>query len=118
MVALASVIFNRLRNLTGPPSDAAPPAASSTNDTTQIRRGRTLNDAAYHPSPIDITVVRIMLARSKKLPPDVVDFIFDQAEYWASTTASVSSGQVIGTSSAENTFLVWNLLLRLNGTLE
>ncbi|KAM0453069.1 hypothetical protein ACHAPV_009184 [Trichoderma viride] len=40
----------------------------------------------YEPSPIDIAVVRAMLCRTKKLPPDLIDAIFDFGEYWAHST--------------------------------
>ncbi|KAF7546056.1 hypothetical protein G7Z17_g8701 [Cylindrodendrum hubeiense] len=41
------------------------------------------NDSSFSPSPIDIVVARIMMTRGIKLPPDVVDMIFDHAGYWA-----------------------------------
>ncbi|KJZ75191.1 hypothetical protein HIM_05385 [Hirsutella minnesotensis 3608] len=47
-------------------------------------------DGAYRPTPIDIVVTRVMLTRSKGLPPDVVDDIFDMAEYWAHSTNAVN----------------------------
>lgn len=52
----------------------------------------TADDAqdSFRPKPIDIVVTRIMLTRSKRLPPDLIDAIFDFAEYWAHSTTSVN----------------------------
>ncbi|KAH6980905.1 hypothetical protein BKA56DRAFT_486020 [Ilyonectria sp. MPI-CAGE-AT-0026] len=45
--------------------------------------------AAFSPSPIDIVVARIMLARGLKLPTDLVNVIFDHAEYWAHSSNEI-----------------------------
>lgn len=62
----------------------------------------------YEPSPVDIAVVRAMLFRAKKLPPDLVDAIFDFAEYWAHTTTELHERMNImgGNEERENRFLV------------
>jgi hypothetical protein len=62
----------------------------------------------YEPSPIDIAVVRAMLCRSKKLPPDLIDAIFDFGEYWAhSTTELHQSIHIMGAHpDRENRFLL------------
>lgn len=64
-------------------------------------------------TPIDIVVTRIMLTKGKKLPPDVVDVIFDFAEYWAHSSNEIDyiaehSGPLMinGASPVENKFLV------------
>lgn len=49
----------------------------------------TKDSAAFSPSPIDIVVVRIMLARGLKLPTDLVNVIFDHAEYWAHSSNEI-----------------------------
>lgn len=71
------------------------------------------DDGTYHPSPIDIFVVRIMLIRSVKLPPDLVDVIFDYAEYWARSTNAIDYRaehqellRIYGSSKTEDQFLV------------
>ena len=53
-------------------------------------------DGSYDPSPLDITVVRIMLVRSKRLPPDLVDGIFEMAEYWVRTATAVDYTTEVG----------------------
>lgn len=58
--------------------------------------GKHNEDGLYDPSPIDVAVVRIMLARSKRLPPDLVDAIFEMAEYWVRSTTAVDFGQMPG----------------------
>lgn len=65
------------------------------------------------PTPIDIVVVQIMLTRAKRLPPDIVDAIFDHAEYWAHSTNEIDFMvehkhplRINGTSATEDKFLV------------
>ncbi|KAH7126371.1 hypothetical protein B0J13DRAFT_565390 [Dactylonectria estremocensis] len=66
---LPRAVFNSIRGMP-PQGGARPPAPAK-------------KDAPFSPTPIDIVVTRIMLTRGVKLPPDVVDMIFDHAEYWA-----------------------------------
>lgn len=82
-------------------------SSGSTSDTTP--------EDSYAPTPTDIVIVRIMLTRGNKwkLPPDIVDAIFDQAEYWAHSSNEIdfkvehkSALRIVGRSRAENRFLV------------
>lgn len=68
----------------------------------------THGDGEYRPTPIDIVVVRILLSRGKRLPPELVDAIFDHAEYWAHSTTEVACRTQIagGNSETEDMFLV------------
>lgn len=99
---LPTNVLQRLRNLVvEEPTSPAPQEASEPNA------------APYDPTPIDIVVVRIMLIQSKKLPPDIVDAVFDHAEYWAHSSNEIdyqaehqSALRIIGSSSVENKFLV------------
>jgi hypothetical protein len=75
------------------------------------------DDGTYHPTPFDVVVVRIMLSRSVKLPPDLVDAIFDFAEYWARSTNVIDYQaeqqeplRISGSSASENKFLVMIIL--------
>ncbi|KFH45648.1 hypothetical protein ACRE_035730 [Hapsidospora chrysogenum ATCC 11550] len=70
-------------------------------------------DGGYDPSPMDVFVVREMLSRAVRLPPDIVDVIFDYAEYWAHSTNYIDyleerriPMRVVGTSKSENRFLL------------
>ncbi|EFQ32762.1 uncharacterized protein GLRG_07906 [Colletotrichum graminicola M1.001] len=61
----------------------------------------------YKPTPIDVVVVRIMLEKASKLPPEIMDIIIDEAEYWAHSEASISTDlRVVGTTSEENKLLL------------
>ncbi|KAL7934721.1 hypothetical protein V8C35DRAFT_301680 [Trichoderma chlorosporum] len=62
----------------------------------------------YEPSLVDVAVVKAMLYRAKKLPPDLVDAILDMAEYWLrSTTRLDESIEIIGSNKRrENRFLL------------
>ncbi|KAJ6447007.1 ankyrin repeat protein [Purpureocillium lavendulum] len=80
------------------------------------------NNDRYHPSPIDIAVTRIMLVRSKRLPPDIVDAVFDFAEYWAHSTNAINFTtehqdhlRISGSSEVENKFLLRSFPLGLTG---
>lgn len=76
-------IIGRLQALaTGQPSEETP------GDQPQREHaGKHNDDGHYDPSPIDVAVVRIMLVKATKLPVDIVDGIFEQAEYWVRTTS-------------------------------
>ncbi|KAL0937483.1 uncharacterized protein CTRU02_207214 [Colletotrichum truncatum] len=69
----------------------------------------------YKPSPIDVIVVRVTLERAFNLPPELLDLIIDQAEYWPHSEASlvyqVQTARdalriVGGTAEGENKLLV------------
>ncbi|KAK3362590.1 hypothetical protein B0T25DRAFT_524686 [Lasiosphaeria hispida] len=45
----------------------------------------------YEPSVLDVLIVKAMLNKSLLLPPEIVDNIVDQAEYWPHTTAEFTS---------------------------
>ncbi|POR35469.1 Uncharacterized protein TPAR_04337 [Tolypocladium paradoxum] len=76
----------------------------------------------YNPTPIDVVVTRIMLTRSKRLPPDLVDSILDFAEYWAHSTNAIYYNaehrdhlRIVGSSQTENRFLIRSYPLGLTG---
>ncbi|KAK1590937.1 uncharacterized protein LY79DRAFT_196566 [Colletotrichum navitas] len=61
----------------------------------------------YKPTPIDVVVVRIMLEKASTLPPEIMDIIIDEAEYWAHSEASISTNlRVVGTTPEENKLLL------------
>jgi hypothetical protein len=67
----------------------------------------------FYPGPADIFVVRAMLNKAFQLPPDVVDTVFDYAEYWARSSNEIdynvehkSPLRITGNSRMENRFLV------------
>ncbi|KAJ0159628.1 hypothetical protein CTA2_9378 [Colletotrichum tanaceti] len=68
----------------------------------------------YKPSPTDVAVVRIMLEKALKLPPEVMDIIVDEAEYWAHSEACIyrraasfhDALRVVGTTQDENKLLL------------
>lgn len=63
----------------------------------------------YDPSPTDVAVVRIMLAKATRLPVDIIDGIFEQAEYWvhASTVADYSDNPLtVRNGNEQDKFLV------------
>ena len=65
------------------------------------------DDRPYEPSLVDIALVKAMLIRAKKLPPDLVDTILDMAEYWAHSTTRLDEriGILGGNEERENRFL-------------
>lgn len=72
-------------------------------------------DKPYEPSLVDVAVVKAMLYRAKKLPPDLVDAILDMAEYWIhSTTQSRERISILGgKEERENRFLASICILLL-----
>lgn len=72
--------------------------------------------------PIDVVIARVMLTKGTKLPPDVVDIIFDFAEYWAHSSNEVdyilqqqSPLTVNGGSPLQNKFMLRSYPVGLTG---
>jgi len=85
------------------PSNASPKAALE----------KLFRDERFNPTPGDINLVRVMMSRAKQLPPDVVDMIFDHAEYWAHSSNYIDFKdehrqplRVVGRSRMEDKFLL------------
>ncbi|PHH81796.1 hypothetical protein CDD82_7838 [Ophiocordyceps australis] len=78
-------LLTRLRRL----HLAVPPADASDDDEANASSSSASHSNVYEPTPFDVVVTRVMLGRSMKLPPDLVDCIFDYAEYWAHSTSVV-----------------------------
>lgn len=71
------------------------------------------DDGSYKPSPTDVVVARTLLTRGRKLPPDLVDDIFDYAGYWAHSSNEIdyileqnSPLRIAGRSKKEDHFLL------------
>lgn len=101
--------FQRLNLRTPPQPDEAQPSEENDDD----EDDRDDDHEQFHPSPVDIRVVQIMLSRSFKLPVDLVDAIFEDAEYWARSVsvidyqAAPGAHMIIrGSSATEDKFLV------------
>ncbi|KAJ0343449.1 hypothetical protein COL154_011283 [Colletotrichum chrysophilum] len=69
----------------------------------------------YKPTLADVLVVRVMLEKAAKFPPELLDLIFDQAEYWPHSEASMAwqvnvprggAGIVGGDPNGENKLLL------------
>lgn len=94
-------LLRRLKSMTWGPESADDSATNSDEY------------AGPTPTPIDIVIVRIMLSRGKRLPPDIVDAIFDHAEYWAHSSNEIDylaehrqELRISGTSPSKDKFLV------------
>ncbi|KAK7433327.1 hypothetical protein QQZ08_000266 [Neonectria magnoliae] len=79
-------------------------------------------EGTYKPTPIDVVVVRVMLTRGIKLPPDVVDMVFDHAEYWPHSSNEIDFMaehhdrlRVQGTSPNHDKFLLRSYPVGLTG---
>ncbi|KAK1701181.1 hypothetical protein BDP55DRAFT_625426 [Colletotrichum godetiae] len=68
----------------------------------------------YKPSHADVIVVRVMLEKAFNFPPELLDLIIDQAEYWPHSEASIYHAvtplrdalRVVGTTKDENKFIL------------
>lgn len=101
---IPATLIRRLRGMELPPPEKPNASPAAADDDGQD---------AYKPTPIDIVVTRIMLTRSKRLPLDLVDSVFDFAEYWAHSASvihypSEQHGHlhIRGGSPQENSFMV------------
>ncbi|OAQ60010.1 ankyrin repeat protein [Pochonia chlamydosporia 170] len=110
-----NMLLARLRQMPLLPQDREQPEPQPSDKTDT-------NDGLYHPTPIDIVVVRTMLTRSVKLPPDLVDAIFDYAEYWAHSTNVIDYQaeqqeplRINGSSMSEDKFLLRSYPIGLTG---
>lgn len=107
MPPFAARVFSYARSLSGYAPQPTQQSQNVENQPEVTRSGSVDEDGLYEPSPIDVAVVRIMMSRSKSLPPDLVDVIFDYAEYWAhSVTTSARARSSNGSSDTENLFVV------------
>lgn len=75
--------------------------------------GRWDEHGRYLPSPSDIVDLRATLVRAKKIPLDIVDEIFNFAEYWACSSNVMDyieehgdTMKVMGRSRCEDKFVV------------
>lgn len=119
---IPSSIVNLLRDLGGnddpdhPDGNAPAEASGSANEPSAEEEN------SYNPSPVDIGIVRIMLARAMKIPPTLIDEIFEHAEYWASSSNEVDFNlehqapmTISGSRQRENTFLLRSFPIGLTG---
>lgn len=63
----------------------------------------------YEPSILDVLVVKAMLNKAVALPPELLNTILDQAEYWPHSTSEWSGGPLSifgGRRDREDVFLV------------
>jgi hypothetical protein len=63
----------------------------------------------YEPTVVDVLVVKAMLNKAFALPPELLNTILDQAEYWPHSTSEWSGGPLSiygGRPSREDVFLV------------
>lgn len=63
----------------------------------------------YEPSIIDVLIVKAMLNKALALPPELLNTIFDLAEYWPHSTTEWSGGPLSiygGRRDREDVFLV------------
>lgn len=94
-------------------SDSQKKNDGPSNDAKKRDDGPSDAEGTYKPTPIDVVVVRVMLTRGIKLPPDVVDMVFDHAEYWPHSSNEIDFMaehhdclRVQGTSPNHDKFLV------------
>lgn len=68
----------------------------------------------YKPTPTDVVIVRTMFEKAFNFPPELLDLIIDQAEYWPHSEASIYHRvttlrdplRVVGTTNDENKFIL------------
>lgn len=70
-------------------------------------------NGVYHPTPQDVAFTRALLSKGLGIPPDVIDMIFDEAEWWTRSINEVdfilehqSQKLIVGSSPREDQFLV------------
>lgn len=59
----------------------------------QVGNSKPAPQNAFQPTLSDVLVAQVMLVKAKKLPPDIVQSIFDFAEYWTHSTNEVDFGR-------------------------
>lgn len=91
------------------PRDPPPPTTASKSASVTGRD----EHGGYIPSPKEIIDLRTTLVKAKKLPADIVDEIFNFAEYWACSSNEMDymkehgdPMKVMGSSRCEDKFLV------------
>ncbi|KAJ3496374.1 hypothetical protein NLG97_g2704 [Lecanicillium saksenae] len=103
-------IMRRISRMNSSADDGGAGDSSAESDVPHA--GKHNEDGHYDPSPIDVVVVRIMLAKATKLPVDIVDGIFELAEYWVRTVTAVDysdSRLTVSNDGIQDRFLVRSL---------
>ncbi|KAK0730317.1 hypothetical protein B0H67DRAFT_477457 [Lasiosphaeris hirsuta] len=72
-------------------ADNIPPSNTSRGSETDPSKQQDNSTHTYEPSILDVLVVKAMLNKSLLLPPEIIDNIVDQAEYWPHTTTEFTS---------------------------
>lgn len=96
------------------------PQITTTRPTTTMSQSATSTGkdehGGYRPTPAEIVDLRALIVKHKELPLEIVDDIFDYAEYWASCSNEIDfvrehgdSMKVNGRSRVEDKFLVRSL---------
>lgn len=100
----SNLLLHRFRqmNMSDPPPPPEPHASDKSD-----------SEDYYRPTPTDVIVAHIMLTRSIKLPWELVDSIFDMAEYWAHSINVIEYQaeqqdhlRISGSSGMQDRFLV------------
>lgn len=113
--------ISRLRGMhVGPelPRPARPQQGQSSDPTSDAPEDHDF----YEPTPIDVAVTRILMTRGLKFPPDIVDAIFDFAEYWAHSSNEIdylkerkAALRILGRSVKEDHLLLRSFPVGLTG---
>ena len=66
----------------------------------------------FHPAPVDVAIVKAMLHKAARLPPELLDMLLDHAEYWprSRTIVNYEASRVVNvygqTQQRENILVV------------
>ncbi|KAG5952893.1 hypothetical protein E4U57_005767 [Claviceps arundinis] len=109
----SNLLLHRFRQMNM--SDPPPPPEPHASDKSE-------SEDYYRPTPTDVIVAHIMLTRSLKLPWELVDSIFDMAEYWAHSINAIEYQaeqqdhlRISGSSGMQDRFLLRSYPLGLTG---
>ena len=108
------LILNHAERNRFPRGVAIPPRIDSNEQQPQAPESSSTADHIFDPTPRDISHVRQILTKKGRLPPEVIDIIMDDAEYWVCTNtaadySSLQAGHLTvcgGQNFRENQFLV------------
>ncbi|KAK1758671.1 hypothetical protein QBC47DRAFT_375442 [Echria macrotheca] len=91
-------MFNALGSIINPMSwfsGAAQPEPSTPSETEAGPDPEAMGSDPYEPTIHDVLIVKAMLIKAMRLPPEIIDQVVEKAEYWPHTTVQLSYGSAL-----------------------
>ena len=118
IIGIIGILYSTWKLMAAPGPGSGGLVLQPADQTSQAPPEDPAENPLHEPSVADVLVVKAMLIKALSLPPEIVDYLIDLAEYWPHTTAGISfespTTVARGASPMENAFLVKLTLLLIS----